>query len=127
MEDAVRQALDETSDLWEIPVEVFRVEHTYVAGEETALVRAIEGGPALPTAKPPRPFESGIGGAPTLVQNVETLAHVALVARGGSRRHLPGHLRRGQVIRPHSTSSRWDHASATPSAGTASTRPPSGV
>ena len=64
-----------------MPVEVVRVPHTYVAGEESALVRAIDGGPALPTAKPPRPFEEGVGGAPTLVQNVETLAHIALLAR----------------------------------------------
>jgi NADH:ubiquinone oxidoreductase subunit F (NADH-binding) len=66
------------------PIEVFRVEHSYVAGEESALVRAVEGGPALPTAKPPRAFEAGIGGAPTLVHNVETLTHVAGLADGSS-------------------------------------------
>jgi NADH:ubiquinone oxidoreductase subunit F (NADH-binding) len=79
-ESAVRAALDEAAAVWPVPVEVFRVEHTYVAGEESALVRALDGGPALPTAKPPRAFEAGVGGVPTLVQNVETLAHVALLA-----------------------------------------------
>ncbi len=79
-EASVRAALDESGAMWPVPVEVFRVEHTYVAGEESALVRALDGGPALPTAKPPRPFEAGVGGLPTLVQNVETLAHVALLA-----------------------------------------------
>jgi NADH:ubiquinone oxidoreductase subunit F (NADH-binding) len=64
------------------PVTVVEVAPAYVAGEETAVVRAIDGGPALPVAKPPRPFEHGVGGAPTLVSNVETLAHVALLAAG---------------------------------------------
>ena len=43
----------------------------------------INAGIALPTSIPPRPFERGIDGRPTLVQNVETLAHVALIARFG--------------------------------------------
>jgi len=63
-------------------IEVIEVEHAYVAGEESAVVRRIDGGPALPTAKPPRPFERGVGGAPTLVSNVETLARLAALARG---------------------------------------------
>lgn len=56
----------------------------FVAGEETALVQFLNGGPALPTFTPPRPFERGVGRAPTLVQNVETLAQIALVARFGA-------------------------------------------
>ncbi|HZU19307.1 MAG TPA: NADH-ubiquinone oxidoreductase-F iron-sulfur binding region domain-containing protein [Candidatus Dormibacteraeota bacterium] len=55
----------------------------YVAGEETAAVRFVDGGPARPTFRPPRPFERGVRGRPTLVQNVETLALVALLARFG--------------------------------------------
>ena len=59
----------------------------YVSGEETAAVHFINAGIALPTSIPPRPFERGIDGRPTLVQNVETLAHVALIARFGDERY----------------------------------------
>lgn len=76
--DCVRRALAERAP--RLPVEVVETAHTYVAGEESAVVRRIDGGPALPTAKPPRPFERGVGGAPTLVSNVETLARIALTA-----------------------------------------------
>ncbi len=56
----------------------------YVAGEETAAVRAINGGPAKPTDKPPRPFEQGVAALPTLVSNVETLANLPHIhAYGG--------------------------------------------
>jgi NADH:ubiquinone oxidoreductase subunit F (NADH-binding) len=55
----------------------------YVSGEETAAVHFINAGIALPTSIPPRPYERGVDGRPTLVQNVETLAHVARIARFG--------------------------------------------
>jgi NADH:ubiquinone oxidoreductase subunit F (NADH-binding) len=56
----------------------------YVASEETALVHWLNGGEAKPTFVPPRPFEQGVARRPTLVNNVETLAHVATLTRRGS-------------------------------------------
>jgi NADH:ubiquinone oxidoreductase subunit F (NADH-binding) len=75
---SVREAL---AELAELPIElsVVEVAPAYVAGEETAVVRLINGGPALPTDKPPRPFEAGVDGRPTLVSNVETLANLAFL------------------------------------------------
>src|SRR5262249_53754083 len=64
--------------------ELFVLEPGYVGGQETALVSALNGGPARPTFAPPLPFERGVRRRPTLVQNVETLAHLALIARHGA-------------------------------------------
>ncbi len=57
--------------------------HRYVAGESSAAVHLVNEGIATPTTTPPHPRERGVGAVPTLVQNVETLAHIALIARYG--------------------------------------------
>jgi NADH:ubiquinone oxidoreductase subunit F (NADH-binding) len=57
----------------------------YVVGQESALVSHLNGGEAKPTFTPPAPYERGVRRRPTLVNNAETLAHVALIARHGAR------------------------------------------
>ncbi|MCA8953834.1 MAG: NADH-quinone oxidoreductase subunit F [Planctomycetes bacterium] len=81
IEAALREA--SAANLLPFPVEVACGPTTYVAGEETAALNAIEGGdqPAKPRKKPPYPGEAGLFGKPTTVNNVETLAHVAWIAR----------------------------------------------
>jgi NADH:ubiquinone oxidoreductase subunit F (NADH-binding) len=56
----------------------------YVAGQESSLVNFLGGGPAKPLFTPPLPFERGVKRRPTLINNVETLAHIALIARHGA-------------------------------------------
>jgi NADH:ubiquinone oxidoreductase subunit F (NADH-binding) len=73
----------EDAGIGDVPIAVRGVSGDYVAGEESALVQQLNGGEAKPTFVPPRPFEAGVGGRPTLLQNVETLAHLALIARFG--------------------------------------------
>lgn len=78
------RALEERRDD-RVPVRLAAAPPRFLAGQETALVSHLGGGPAIPAFVPPRPAERGVGGAPTLVQNVETLAHIALIARYGPR------------------------------------------
>jgi NADH:ubiquinone oxidoreductase subunit F (NADH-binding) len=68
-----------------LPIHLVAGPEGYVAGEESAVVNFLGSGRALPTFVPPRPFEKGYRGRPTLIQNPETLAQIALVARYGAR------------------------------------------
>jgi len=82
---AVQRALAERRDGGErLQVEMVTGPYRYVSGEETAVVARVSGRQAKPRVVPPRPFQHGVRGSPTLVHNVETLAHVALIARFGS-------------------------------------------
>jgi NADH:ubiquinone oxidoreductase subunit F (NADH-binding)/NADH:ubiquinone oxidoreductase subunit E len=55
----------------------------YIAGEETAMLESMEGRRAMPRLKPPFPSQVGYLGRPTLIQNVETLAHIPAILRSG--------------------------------------------
>jgi NADH:ubiquinone oxidoreductase subunit F (NADH-binding) len=81
--DAMLQALAQRPESERNLVTTAAAPSRYVAGAESAAIHFLNDGVATPTTVPPYPFERGVDGAPTLVQNVETLAHIALVARGG--------------------------------------------
>lgn len=61
-------------------ITIFREHPSYIGGEETALLNAIEGKRVEPRLKPPYPSDRGLFGQPTLIHNVETLYNVADVA-----------------------------------------------
>lgn len=63
--------------------EIVEAPARYVASEESALSHFLSGGPALPIFGT-RPFEHGVKGRPTLVNNAETLSHAALILRHGA-------------------------------------------
>ena len=73
----------------------------YISGEESAAVHYLNAGDARPTMTPPRPFERGVDGRATLVQNVESLAMAARIAAGEQRGTAlftaGGSVRRGGV------------------------------
>jgi NADH:ubiquinone oxidoreductase subunit F (NADH-binding) len=68
----------------EPPVRIVRTAHRYIAGESSAAVSRASGGPSKPVFSLQRTAEKGVDDRPTLVQNAETLAHVATIARYGS-------------------------------------------
>jgi NADH:ubiquinone oxidoreductase subunit F (NADH-binding) len=80
----VRAAAAERAQLGWTRIDVVAGPARYVAGEETAIVARLNGRPAKPRSVPPRPYAAGVLGSPTLIHNVETLAHIALVARHGA-------------------------------------------
>ncbi|HWF33021.1 MAG TPA: NADH-ubiquinone oxidoreductase-F iron-sulfur binding region domain-containing protein [Solirubrobacteraceae bacterium] len=83
--ESVAPAIEERgSSQGEVPVRLSVVPSGYVSGQESALVNHLGGGAALPKSTPPMPFEQGVKRRPTLINNAETLAHVALIARHGS-------------------------------------------
>ena len=56
----------------------------FVCGEETALIASLEGARGMPRPRPPFPAVSGLWGRPTIINNVETLASVALILQHGA-------------------------------------------
>lgn len=112
--DGVRVAVQERTArrLDPCPIEVVTAPDRFVAGQESAVVNTISGrAPGMPSFTGLIPIRSkGVGGRPTLVQNVETLAHAALIARFG-----PGWFRTAGTADAPGTmlttvTGRWDGA-----------------
>jgi NADH:ubiquinone oxidoreductase subunit F (NADH-binding) len=76
LEDAIARRMEDPAQ-----VHVVTTPRRYVASEASALVNFLTTGDARPTSSPPLPAERGVQGRPTLLDNVETLAHLALLAR----------------------------------------------
>jgi NADH-quinone oxidoreductase subunit F len=70
---------------FDMEVEIFSGQGSYVAGEETAMLESMQGRPAMPRQKPPfYPTDFGLYGKPTLVNNVETLCNIPRILSKGA-------------------------------------------
>ena len=69
---------------FDLEVLVYRGAGAYICGEETALLESLEGKRGYPRIKPPFPAIVGLYGCPTIINNVETLANVTLIAERGA-------------------------------------------
>ena len=67
-----------------VPIAVLRPPGRFITGEESALTGWLDGGDPLPRFRSDRPSILGVGGRPCLVDNAETLAHLALIVRHGA-------------------------------------------
>jgi len=69
---------------FDLEIDVFQGSGAFVCGEETALIRSIEGYRGMPRHRPPYPVEKGLWGHPTVINNVKTLASVPSILENGA-------------------------------------------
>jgi formate dehydrogenase len=89
-----------------VPVHIRRGAGAYICGEESALLESIEGRRGLPRHKPPYPFQVGLFGRPTLINNVETLFWVRDLVEKGSQWWLEHGRHGSKGLRSFSVSGR---------------------
>jgi NADH:ubiquinone oxidoreductase subunit F (NADH-binding) len=65
-------------------IQIVKGAGAFVCGEETALIRSVEGERGEPRQRPPYPIEKGIGGRPTAINNVETWANIPIIINEGA-------------------------------------------
>jgi NADH:ubiquinone oxidoreductase subunit F (NADH-binding) len=85
-EKVLQQAIKERAraGLHEPPIRIEKTAHRYIAGESSAVINRVSGGMAKPMFTLKRSAEKGVNDMPTLVQNAETIAHAAMIARYGA-------------------------------------------
>ncbi len=81
---AMSAALAERQDRDGVPISLVAAPPRYVSGESSAVVHYLNEQDARPVTVPPRPHQHGVGGKATVIQNVESLAHAALIGRFGA-------------------------------------------
>jgi NADH-quinone oxidoreductase subunit F len=72
---------------YDFEIEIVRGAGAFVCGEETALIKSIEGLRGEPRQRPPYPIEKGIYGRPTCINNVETLANISVIINQGAKEY----------------------------------------
>ncbi len=82
LDSSIRPALTQRRD--RLTITPVPSADTFISGQETAVVAAVQGLRPVPTSTPPPIYVKGVKGRATLVHNVETLAQVALIARYGA-------------------------------------------
>ncbi len=91
LEAAIRQAYEakligkDNIHGWDFDLHVTHGGGAYICGDETALMESLEGKKGQPRLKPPFPAGAGIWGAPTTINNVETIAVVGTILRRGAQ------------------------------------------
>ena len=68
---------------YSLDIKIFVAPGSYIMGEETAIINAIEGKKAMPNEKPPYPIQQGLHGKPTIINNIETLCQVTQIVKYG--------------------------------------------
>ncbi len=69
---------------FDLEIDVFQGSGAFVCGEETALIQSIEGNRGMPRHRPPYPVQQGLGGQPTVINNVKTLASIPPIIEHGA-------------------------------------------
>lgn len=91
MQNAIRQAYDMgllgyniLDSGYSLDISIRLGPEAYVCGEETALIKSLEGKRGMPSIKPPYPTEIGLNNKPTVVNNVETIANIPDIMNNGA-------------------------------------------